>query len=241
MWYHCKMNRHRSATCGRPGAADSPREQWWRGSRGDRAAPRVLLGILTTVLVTAGGTRPKAPSTASHFAARDPEALPAFPAFPASPAASEPVSHPFRLSVADAGIDGAVLHANIRFFWDDLQVAVMDHTSDMAFKLAETGKVDAIIERYINDMLVIKDGEAVLQGKVVARGIEEADLVDEVRWWYRLEYPLDESTERLHVQNRLLFNMFEDQLNLVHIKTRRGRERAYRFNRGRDNVTIRLN
>lgn len=235
MWYHCRMNRHRSATSGRPGAADSPREQWWRGSRGSRAAPRVLLGIVTTVLVTAGGTRPEAPSTAGHFAAGDLEA------FPASPAASEPVSHPFRLSVADADIDEAVLHANIRFFWDDLQVAVMDHTSDMAFKLAETGRVDAIIERYINDMLVIKDGEAVLRGKVVARGIEEADLVDEVRWWYRLEYPLDESTERLHVRNRLLFNMFEDQLNLVHIKTRRGRERAYRFNWGRDNVTIRLN
>ena len=150
-------------------------------------------------------------------------------------------SHPFRLSVADAGTTGPVLHARIRFFWDDLQLAVMEHTSDTDFRLAETPEVDAIIEGYINDMLELTAGDAVLRGKVTARGIDVADVMDEIMWWYRMEYPVDESVERVHVRNRLLFNVFEDQRNLLHLKTRRGRERAYSFGLGDDNVTIRLN
>ena len=150
-------------------------------------------------------------------------------------------THPFRLSVADTGMTGPVLHARIRFFWDDLQLAVMQHTSDMEFRLAETPEVDAIIERYINEMLVLTAGDDVLPGKVTARGIDEADIVDEVMWWYRVEYSLDESVERVHVSNRLLFNVFEDQRNLIHLKTRRGRERAWSFSWSDDNVTMRLN
>ena len=150
-------------------------------------------------------------------------------------------SHPFRLSVADAGTTGQVLHARIRFFWDDLQLAVAEHASDDGFKLAESPEVDSIIERYINEMLVLTAGDVVLQGSVTGRGIDEANVIDEVMWWYRVEYPVDESVERIHVVNRLLFNVFEDQRNLLHLKTRRGRERAWTFHQGDDNVTIRLN
>lgn len=149
--------------------------------------------------------------------------------------------HPFRLSVADAGTTGPVLHARIRFFWDDLQLAVIEHTGNERFELAETPGTDSIIERYINDMLVLTAGDAVLPGAVTARGIDDADVIDEVMWWYRMEYPADESLERVHVRNRLLFNVFEDQRNLFHLKTRRGRERAWSFTVGDDNVTIRLN
>ncbi len=155
--------------------------------------------------------------------------------------AAADVPHPFRLSVADTGMEGPVLHARIRFFWDDLQLAVMEHTADTTFRLAETPEVDAIIERYINEMLVLTAGETVLPGKVTARGIDEADIIDEVMWWYRVEFGVDESVERVHVRNRLLFNVFEDQRNLVHLKTRRGRERAWSFTVGNDNGTMRLN
>lgn len=149
--------------------------------------------------------------------------------------------HPFRLSVADVGVDGSVLDVRIRFFWDDLQYAVMESTSDMEFELAETEEVDGVVQQYINDMLNIEVGDAVLQGMVVERGIQDARNPDEVMWWYRLEYPLDPSVDRIHVRNRVLFNMFEDQRNLVHLKTRSGRERTFYFSWDEDNVTLRLN
>lgn len=150
-------------------------------------------------------------------------------------------SHPFRLSVADVGVGGSGLDVRIRFFWDDLQLAVMESTSDMEFELAETREVDEVVEQYINDMLTIDADGTLLEGTVLERGIQDARNPDEVMWWYRLEYPLDPSVDRIHVRNRVLFNMFEDQRNLVHLKTRSGRERTYYFSWDEDNVTLRLN
>ena len=146
--------------------------------------------------------------------------------------------HPFRLTIADAGVSGSTIEVSIRFFWDDLQFAVMEQTSDMDFRLDETDEVDTVVEQYVNDMLNFQVEETLLQGELVERGIQEARNPDEVMWWYRLEYPLDPSIERIHVTNRLLFNMFEDQRNIVNIKTRRGRERTYYFSWDEDNVTI---
>jgi len=147
-------------------------------------------------------------------------------------------SHPFRLSVADVGVTGSGLQARIRFFWDDLQLAVMEHTSDMDFELAENEMVDEIVETYINDMLVLEIDTVALPGEVTARGVEEAVRIDEVMWWYRLEYALPSSTERVRIRNRLLFNMFEDQRNIVNLKTRSGRERTYHFSWDEDDVTL---
>lgn len=146
--------------------------------------------------------------------------------------------HPFRLTVTDAGVFQGSIEARIRFFWDDLQIAIMEHTSNMEFELAETEEVDAIIEAYVNEMLVLETGNTVLEGKVTGRGIEGAVRIDEVMWWYRLEYEVPPETERVAIRNRLLFNVFEDQRNLVNLKTRSGRERTYYFSWDEDGVTM---
>lgn len=157
----------------------------------------------------------------------------------ATGAAADPGGvHPFRLTVTDADVFQGSLEARIRFFWDDLQLAIMEHASDMEFKLAETEEVDAIIESYINETLVMTVGDAVLEGRVTARGIEDAARIDEVMWWYRLHYELPRETERVAIRNRLLFNVFEDQRNLVNLKTRGGRERTYYFSWDEDNITV---
>ncbi len=150
-------------------------------------------------------------------------------------------SHPFRLSVADAEVAGDTLRARIRFFWDDLQLAVMEHTSDMAFRLEETPRGDSIVFAYIDRMLAIEAGGARLAPVLVGRGIDDATLIDEVMWWYRLEYRLPAGTERIAIRNRLLFNLFEDQRNVVHLKTRAGRERAYSFGWSKDSAAAALN
>jgi len=148
-------------------------------------------------------------------------------------------AHPFRLSVADVGVTGSTLEVRIRFFWDDLQFAVMESTSDMEFELAQDDEVDGIVEQYINDMLVFDAGGGTpVQGVLLERGVEEAPRIDEVMWWYRLEYRLPASVERIHIRNRLLFNMFEDQRNLVNLKTRSGRERTYYFTWDEDGISV---
>lgn len=150
-------------------------------------------------------------------------------------------AHPFRLSVVDAEVDGDMLRARIRFFWDDLQLALMEHRSDMAFRLEETPRVDSIVVAYIGEMLAIEAGGRRLAGVLDGRGVDDAVLIDEVMWWYRLEYRLPAGTARIAIRNRLLFNMFEDQRNVVHLKTRSGRERAFAFGWDKDSAVAALN
>lgn len=149
-------------------------------------------------------------------------------------------AHPFRLSVADMVVVGDSMEVRIRFFWDDLQIAVMERESDMEFRLAETPDVDVVVVRYINDMLLFRAGDAPLTGVLAERGVEDARRADEVMWWYRLKYALPPGTERIGIRNRVLFNVFEDQRNLVHLKTRRGRERSYYFTWDDDQVAVPL-
>lgn len=149
-------------------------------------------------------------------------------------------AHPFRLSIADVRVTDSALEVRLRFFWDDLELAVMEHSSNMEFVLAQTPEVERVIEEYINDMLAIRTGDALLQGSVTGSGVEDAPRLEEVMWWYRLEYSLPPSTDRIHIRNRLLFNMFEDQRNVVHLKTRSGAERAYYFGYDEDSVLVRV-
>ena len=150
-------------------------------------------------------------------------------------------THPFRLSVADVAVTASTLEVRIRFFWDDLQFAVMESTSDMEFELALEAEVDGTVEQYINDMLVFEAGGTPVQGTLLERGVEEAPRIDEVMWWYRLEYRLPAPVERIHIRNRLLFNMFEDQRNLVNLKTRSGKERTYYFTWDEDGISVPVN
>lgn len=154
--------------------------------------------------------------------------------------AADAPAHPFRLSVADVVVSGASMEVRIRFFWDDLQLAVMERESDMEFRLAETPEVDTVIRRYVNKMLVFEAGDAPVRGVLVERGVEDARRADEVMWWYRLEYALPPGTERIGIRNRVLFNVFEDQRNLIHLKTRSGRERSYYFTWDDDQVAVPL-
>ena len=151
-----------------------------------------------------------------------------------------PPPHPFRVSVADVAVADDVLDVRVRFFWDDLQFGLMESTGDMEFRLQENDRVDALVEAYINDMLVLAAGGAVLEGRLVERGIQGARLPDEVMWWYRMEYPLDPSVNRIDVTNRLLFNMFEDQRNLIQLTTADGRERTQYFSWDQDSAVLRI-
>ncbi len=152
-----------------------------------------------------------------------------------------PEAHPFRLSVADVVVSGTAMDVRVRFFWDDLQFAVMESTSDMNFRLLETEEVDAVVTGYIGEALLMEAGGATVPGVLVERGVEASPRLDETMWWYRLSYRLPKGAERLRIRNRLLFNAFEDQRNLVHLKTRSGKERTYYFTWDDDEVAVSVN
>lgn len=205
----------------------------WRGS--------ALAVVAAAVLIVGGGAgRALIASVAAGSGGS------AAPSSAAGPLGGErgprgPEAHPFRLSVADVAVSGTTMEVRVRFFWDDLQLAVMESTSDMSFRLLETDEVDAVVAAYIGDALSMEVGGAVVPGVLAERGVEASPRLDETMWWYRLSYRLPEGAERLRIRNRLLFNAFEDQRNLVHLKTRSGKERTYYFTWDDDEVAVSVN
>lgn len=184
---------------------------------------------------------PAAASGASHAAGiPGGEAPTVAPPRPSGGPSTPTLPHNIRMSLATLEAGTGTLTIEIRFFWDDLQVAVMERTSDMQFELAESTEVDRVIEAYINDMLTVEVDGSRLTGTVSARGIQDAARQDEVMWWYRLEYAVEGTPDRIYVKNRLLFNMFEDQRNILHVTTRSGRERAYYFSWDEEDVHVPL-
>ena len=194
---------------------------------------------LSAATWVAMGTFLALPTGAAGSAARH-DGTPSVREVGASAPALLEAPHNIRMSIGSLETGPGTISLEVRFFWDDLQMSVMERTSDMAFELAETPAVDGIVQDYINDMLTLEVEGTRLQGRVVARGVQDAPRPDEVMWWYRLEYSVDGAPERLYVKNRLLFNMFEDQRNILHVTTRSGRERAYYFSWAEDDVTVPL-
>ena len=155
---------------------------------------------------------------------------------PVAPAYAE--DHSLRLSITDLSFQEDHITLSVRMFWDDLQFGVMEHTSDMEFQLADEEVVHDLVTDYINAMLELQvDGEKVI-GVRTQTGIQEARIPDEVMWWYELSYPTDGQVGELFLRNRLLFNMFEDQRNLLHLTLPDGKERAYYFSWAEESVRI---
>ncbi len=165
------------------------------------------------------------------------------PGSPRSPSAgllfdTLPAEHDLRLSIGRLAFDQGVVRLRVRLFWDDLQLALMEKTSDMEFRLADTEEVHRLVISYINEMLHVEGDGVRLIGHHTSHGIEDAPRADEVMWWYELAYEPSSEIQRLYLKNRLLFNLFEDQRNIVHVKMPSGQERAYYFSWAEEDVSF---
>ncbi len=123
--------------------------------------------------------------------------------------ASEAV-HPLHMTYGRVAVDGATVLVSVRFFKDDLTDALRDFTrrgDDLT--LAVTPELDAIALRYLNAHLGIVANGANLTARLVGSG-EAAET-----WTYRVEYRATQPVRTLRLRNRLLFETFPDQQNVV--------------------------
>lgn len=167
-----------------------------------------------------------------------PARTPSFPLHEGPSAHMEalPVDHNIRVSIGTLDLGEDTLRFRVRVFWDDLELALMEHSSDMGFRLADEEAVHAQIGAYINTMVELEIDEARVVGELTNHGIEEARRPDEVMWWYELSYTAPERMTRIKIRNRLLFNLFEDQRNILHVTMPNGSERAYYFSWDEDAI-----
>ena len=118
--------------------------------------------------------------------------------------------HPLHMTYGRVAVDGATVLVSVRFFKDDLTDALRDFTrrgDDLA--LAVTPELDAIALRYFNARLsVVANGT-----NLTARLVGSAEAAE--TWTYRVEYRATQPVRTLRLRNRLLFETFPDQQNVV--------------------------
>lgn len=138
-----------------------------------------------------------------------------------------PVAHDFHVTYGRMGIEGSVIQVRLRFFQDDLALALRAHARDPELALAVDPATDSLVTAYLDARFVVRAGtagstqesvaaSAPLPATILASG-EEADG-DQPVWWYIVEYGYDAPVARVHVDARVLLELFDDQRNLLRIQ-----------------------
>lgn len=121
--------------------------------------------------------------------------------------------HDLHLTSANAVLEGEAVLLRIRFFKDDLEAALGRHLGVSVLAMADTPEVERIFLAYLADRLRVEVAGEALTAFVLAAG---EDVVDrEPVWWYALEYRARAPVRELTMHNELLFELFDDQRNVV--------------------------
>ncbi len=123
--------------------------------------------------------------------------------------------HPFHVSVTEISYNGHNKHfeISVRIFTDDLENA-LEKYANTRFDLIQSlndSSVQKILESYMLSHFVVKQ-----YGKPVPLNFLGSEPDEDVIWSY-LESPPVENPASIWVRNTLLLDLFDDQVNLVHL------------------------
>ena len=123
--------------------------------------------------------------------------------------------HDFHVSIGRMAVENNQVLLQIRLFEDDLELGLQGFHSDDSLRLQVDSDTDSLFAAYLNDKLVITHGDEVLTGNVATSG--EDVLYGYPVWWFSLMYEAPSAIEALHIDNRVLMEVFEDQQNVIRI------------------------
>ena len=140
------------------------------------------------------------------------------------------LAHKFHTSFTEASYnaEAGTLEVTLRTFPDDLEAAVRRRASRAPSAAKDRKKeFEERVAAYVAETFRVQTagGEPVKISWVgMDAGVDSA--------WLYFEAQLPAGTDGLRLSNRLLFDLFDDQINLVNLKTK-DRRTALRFERGK--------
>lgn len=193
----------------------------------------VGLGAATAQPPAVAAPDPRAGVTSEPAAAAAPD--PPVAALPDSEAAA---AHEFHVTYGRMGVEGAIIQVRLRFFQDDLALALRAFAGDPDVLLAVDPGSDSLVTAYLADRFPVRAGAGddvsgtdPLAGSIVASG-EEVDGAERI-WWYVLQYEAAAPIGRVRVDAKVLLELFDDQRNILRIQAfPSGRERTYYLTHG---------
>jgi hypothetical protein len=151
---------------------------------------------LPALLLLLAGTLGIVPGAGEGVAPRDPAA-----------------SHDLHVAYGDFAVEGTVVAGRVRLFKDDLERALGALVGADALSLGPGPEADALVLRYLNRHVRIEVAGEVPEASLLAAGEDRIDR--EPVWWVALQWKLPEAAVDFRVRNTLLFELFDDQRNVM--------------------------
>jgi hypothetical protein len=195
---------------------------------------RTLLLACLLALTPAPGVGAGAPGAA--VAGAPPPVTRGAPRVSTRPAAS---AHDMHISSGNAAVENDLLVVRIRFFKDDLELALAGHTGRRGFVLSPGHEADAAFLAYFKTSFQVTVGGRPLAASVVGSGEDELDR--EPVWWYVVRFQAPGPLAAFTVRNTLLTEVYEDQRNIVKfVHFPDERQKTYSFGVGEEEFEVRF-
>ncbi|MGD2122852.1 MAG: hypothetical protein PVJ76_13955 [Gemmatimonadota bacterium] len=145
--------------------------------------------------------------------------------------------HELHVSYGNLGVEGNTAILQIRIFKDDLEEALRRFDNREPFLMEVTPELDAAFLRYLSEHLVLEHAGSALSGRILGSGYDELDR--EPVWWYQVAYEAPEPIQALRVTYTVLFEVFEDQRNVLRVAHfPEGKRQAFYFARGEETSDV---
>jgi len=124
-------------------------------------------------------------------------------------------AHEFHVTYGRMAIEGNVAVARVRFYTDDLEATLARAAGVDVFRMETNPAVDSLFLAYFGRQFQFIVEGKVLDGTIVGSG---DDVVDrEPAWWFLIRFDAGEPIGDFRMRNALLFDMFEDQKNILKV------------------------
>ncbi|WP_314514847.1 DUF6702 family protein [Xanthocytophaga agilis] len=143
--------------------------------------------------------------------------------------------HEFHSSLAEIHYNPATksLEVSLRVFSDDLETA-LSKENKRTLKVEDNATIDPFIKQYLSRHFVLADTK---NAKKSINWVGKEITVD-VTWLY-FEIPVTEELNGLKINNTLLFESFDDQVNIVNV-IYKSQKKTYLFKSDQTTQTIEL-
>jgi hypothetical protein len=153
--------------------------------------------------------------------------------------APETLRHELHITSGNAAVEDNLLVVRIRFFKDDLQLALAGHTRRAGFALSPGPEADAVFLAYLRGHFGLTVGGTLLTPTVIGSGEDELDR--EPVWWYAVRFEAPAPLRSFTVRNTLLTEVFGDQRNIVKfIHFPDQKQKTYSFALGEEEFEVRF-
>ncbi len=136
--------------------------------------------------------------------------------------------HDLHVSYGNLGVQDSLAILQLRIFKNDLEEALGRISGNEELLMEVSPEMDALFLKYLREHFILEVHGEVLSPVIVGSGYDELDR--EPIWTYQVRYDAPASIQDARITNTILFEVFDDQRNVVRVVKFPDRHRsAYYF------------